>query len=162
MEKKIDGFDVKITLGDTAAQEVCKKKYLKKKDYDRIRPLCYPQTDVFLILFSLVDVKSVNNITEKWIPEIFKNVGCVKFIFVGNKSDLLENEAEMRKIRENGFDLEEMKNCIHHLKEKYPNTPYIETSCLTQTNLEEALILGYREALKGNEIQKKKDGCIIH
>ena len=45
------------TLGlfDTAGQE----------DYDRLRPLSYPQTDVFLICFSLVSPPSYENVRTK-------------------------------------------------------------------------------------------------
>ena len=45
------------TLGlfDTAGQE----------DYDRPRPLSYPQTDVFLVCFSIVNPASYENAKEK-------------------------------------------------------------------------------------------------
>ncbi len=45
------------TLGlfDTAGQE----------DYDRLRPLSYPQTDVFLVCFSVVAPASFENVKEK-------------------------------------------------------------------------------------------------
>lgn len=39
----VDGVQVSLGLWDTAGQE----------DYDRLRPLSYPQTDVFLICFSV-------------------------------------------------------------------------------------------------------------
>ena len=54
--------NVKISLGlwDTAGQE----------DYDRLRPLSYPQTDVFVLCFSVISPTSFTNITNKWIPEI--------------------------------------------------------------------------------------------
>jgi len=42
-------------LFDTAGQE----------DYDRLRPLSYPQTDVFLVCFSVVSPSSFENVKEK-------------------------------------------------------------------------------------------------
>lgn len=52
------------TLGlfDTAGQE----------DYDRLRPLSYPQTDVFLVCFSVTSPASFENVREKWFPEVFR------------------------------------------------------------------------------------------
>ena len=51
----VDGRPVSLGLWDTAGQE----------DYDRLRPLSYPQTDVFLICFSLVSPPSFENVTGK-------------------------------------------------------------------------------------------------
>ena len=45
---------------DTAGQE----------DYDRLRPLSYPNTDVFLIAFSVVNPSSLSNVYEKWYQEL--------------------------------------------------------------------------------------------
>lgn len=36
-----------------------------QEDYDRLRPLSYPQTDVFLICFSLVSPPSFENVKTK-------------------------------------------------------------------------------------------------
>ena len=44
----VDEREVNLGLWDTAAQE----------DYDRLRPLSYPQTHVFLVCFSVVDPSS--------------------------------------------------------------------------------------------------------
>jgi cell division control protein 42 len=54
--------DDPYTLGlfDTAGQE----------DYDRLRPLSYPQTDVFLVCFSVTSPASFENVKEKWFPEV--------------------------------------------------------------------------------------------
>jgi hypothetical protein len=51
---------VSLGLWDTAGQS----------DYDRLRPLSYPQTDVFLILFSIDKPESLEHIASKWVPEL--------------------------------------------------------------------------------------------
>jgi len=85
----LDGQVITLTLWDTAGQE----------DYARLRPLSYPNTDVFLICFSMTSRTSLNNIQQKWIPELMQynkshptetNNKVPKFILVGNKQDLWE------------------------------------------------------------------------
>jgi small GTP-binding protein len=51
----VDGKTISLGLWDTAGQE----------DYDRLRPLSYPQTDVFLICFSVVSPPSFENVRTK-------------------------------------------------------------------------------------------------
>lgn len=51
----VDGSPISLGLWDTAGQE----------DYDRLRPLSYPQTDVFLICFSVVSPPSFDNVKAK-------------------------------------------------------------------------------------------------
>ena len=41
--------------------------------YDRLRPLCYPQTDVFLICFSLADPESFENVKIKVSKGYYKS-----------------------------------------------------------------------------------------
>ena len=54
----IGGEPYTLGLFDTAGQE----------DYDRLRPLSYPQTDVFLVCFSVVSPSSFENVREKvWL-----------------------------------------------------------------------------------------------
>lgn len=40
-----------------------------QEDYDRLRPLSYPQTDVFLVCFSVVSPASFENVKEKVITQ---------------------------------------------------------------------------------------------
>jgi small GTP-binding protein len=68
-------FQVELALWDTAGQE----------DYDRLRPLSYPDTDVILMCFSIDSPDSLENIPEKWTPEVKHFCPNVPIILVGNK-----------------------------------------------------------------------------
>ena len=48
------------------AQNITKSKI----DLVRLRPIIYPNTDVFLVCFNITNPDSYNNVREKWVPEI--------------------------------------------------------------------------------------------
>ena len=72
----VDGKPINLGLWDTAGQVrlLCfvspSRRLLTtskiQEDYDRLRPLSYPQTDVFLICFSVISPSSFENIQQKW------------------------------------------------------------------------------------------------
>jgi Ras-related C3 botulinum toxin substrate 1 len=86
----VDNTHVNLQLWDTAGQE----------EYRKIRPLSYPQTDVFIICFSLVSPTSLENVQHMWIPELKQHCPSTPYILVGMKSDLRDqidqNAAEFR------------------------------------------------------------------
>jgi len=57
---EVDGKHVELALWDTAGQE----------DYDRLRPLSYPDSHVILICFAIDSPDSLDNVQEKWISEV--------------------------------------------------------------------------------------------
>ena len=87
LKLKIFASKVELALWDTAGQE----------DYDRLRPLSYPDTDVILMCFSIDSPDSLQNIPEKWVPEVKHFCPNVPIVLVGNKKDL-------RSISLNYFD----------------------------------------------------------
>ncbi len=75
---KVDNHQVEMSLWDTAGQE----------DYDRLRPLSYPETNVILICFSIDLPSSLQSVTNKWIEEILHYCEGVPILLVGCKADL--------------------------------------------------------------------------
>lgn len=53
-----EGKKVELALWDTAGQE----------EYDRLRPLSYPESDVILIVFSIDFPVSLGNVEDKVRP----------------------------------------------------------------------------------------------
>ena len=82
----VDGKPINLGLWDTAGQE----------DYDRLRPLSYPQTDVFLVAFSLISRASFENVKQKWYPELKHHCPNVPMILVGTKLDLRSDAGTVR------------------------------------------------------------------
>eukprot|EP01100_Stratorugosa_tubuloviscum_P012590 TRINITY_DN601_c0_g1_i2.p1 TRINITY_DN601_c0_g1~~TRINITY_DN601_c0_g1_i2.p1 ORF type:complete len:409 (-),score=153.47 TRINITY_DN601_c0_g1_i2:2-1228(-) len=77
-----NGLTLNLGLWDTAGQE----------DYDRLRPLSYPGTDVFLLCFSVVSPSSLENCKTKWIPELRHHMPDTPIVLVGLKTDLRSRE----------------------------------------------------------------------
>merc|ERR1712137_1128142 len=88
----IGGDPYTLGLFDTAGQE----------DYDRLRPLSYPQTDVFLVCFSVVAPASFENVKEKWQPEITHHCPKTPWLLVGTQMDLREDKDVIQKLQKNG------------------------------------------------------------
>jgi len=134
----VDNHQINLGLWDTAGQE----------DYDRLRPLSYPQTHVFLICFSLISEDSYHNVTEKWVPEVSHHAPGVPMLLIGTKSDLRRDSKHKALNSEMG---EKLKTEIKAVK-------YMECSALTQENLKEVFDEAIRAAIAAQN-KKKKGGC---
>ncbi|KNE56675.1 small GTP-binding protein domain [Allomyces macrogynus ATCC 38327] len=120
----VDGKPVNLGLWDTAGQE----------DYDRLRPLSYPQTDVFLVCFSVVSPSSFENVRTKWFPEITHHAPRTPIILVGTKLDLRDDQATIDKLREKRQAPISYADGVAKAKE-IGAVKYLECSALTQKGL---------------------------
>ncbi|KAK0397336.1 hypothetical protein QR680_002090 [Steinernema hermaphroditum] len=122
----VDGRPINLGLWDTAGQE----------DYDRLRPLSYPQTDVFLICFSLVNPASFENVRAKWYPEVSHHCPNTPVILVGTKLDLREERETVEKLRERRLSPINYHQGLAMAKE-INAVKYLECSALTQKGLKQ-------------------------
>ena len=146
---EVDDKTVELALWDTAGQE----------DYDRLRPLSYPDTDVILMCFSIDSPDSLENIQEKWTPEVKHFCPNVPIILVGNKKDLRDDEnikRELAKMKQETVKTEEGTSMC----EKIGGFAYLECSAKTKDGVLNVFRTATRAALR-TKVKKKKIKCSV-
>jgi len=88
----VEGKTVSVSLWDTSGQE----------EYRRLGPLSYPQTDVFLIVFSVVSPASFENARSKWLEEITYHCPTVN-ILVGSRIEQRDDPKILEQLTANGM-----------------------------------------------------------
>jgi len=117
-----EGKKVYMTLWDTAGQE----------DFDRLRPLSYPGTDIILLCFSLVSMTSYEAVRDKWYREVDHYIPDVPILLVGTKVDLRdENKKDPGTGEIDPVTTEQGKQ----MQKEINAAAYIEVSALTGKNL---------------------------
>lgn len=139
----VDGKPISLGLWDTAGQE----------DYDRLRPLSYPQTDVFLICFSIVSPPSFDNVKAKWYPEIDHHAPNIPIILVGTKLDLREDPTTTEQLRQKRMEPVSYDQALICAKEIRAHK-YLECSALTQRNLKSVFDEAIRYASTTNSASR--------
>jgi len=145
---EVDGKQVELALWDTAGQE----------DYDRLRPLSYPDTDVILMCFSIDSPDSLENIPEKWTPEVRHFCPNVPIILVGNKKDLRMDEStkrELAKMKQEPVRQDDGRA----MSDKIGAFGYLECSAKTKDGVRAVFETATRAALQVKK--KKKQKCCL-
>lgn len=105
-----------------------------QEDYDRLRPLSYPQTDVFLVCFSVTSPASFENVKEKWFPEVHHHCPGVPCLIVGTQIDLRDDPQVLEKLarqKQRPVTPEQGERLARELGA----VKYVECSALTQKGL---------------------------
>jgi len=145
---EVDGKHVELALWDTAGQE----------DYDRLRPLSYPDSHVILICFAVDSPDSLDNVQEKWISEVLHFCPGLPIILVGCKSDLRDDPKTMEELHKTSqrpvtqAQGEEVCKKIGAYK-------YLECSAKRNTGVREVFETATRAALLTKRKKDKK--CLI-
>ena len=147
----IDGKNVSLQLWDTAGQE----------DYAKIRPMSYPDTDVFLICFSLVSPTSLENVVSTWRSEVTTAAPSAQLILVGLKKDLRDNFDEVKgDPSAKPISSEEGQKVAAEIGARY----YMECSARKKEGLNEVFEQAVRAVLNppAKEVKnEKKETCLL-
>uniref|UniRef100_A0A1I8JB37 Rho-related GTP-binding protein RhoU n=1 Tax=Macrostomum lignano TaxID=282301 RepID=A0A1I8JB37_9PLAT len=148
--------DMQHTLGlfDTAGQE----------EYEMLRDLSYPGTDVFLVCFSIVNPTSLENARQLWIPEVTRACPNAPFLLVGTQSDLRADRRTLdwlARSRQKPVPTE----VGQRLARSMGAAAYVECSALTMDNLkqvfDEALLAVLEPPKKPVASKKRGRRCAL-
>jgi len=142
----VDGKQFNLGLWDTAGRE----------DYDRLRPLSYPQTDVFFICASISSPSSLENVKSKWVPEITHHCPNTPYFLIGTKEDLREDKETIARLAEKGLTITTFQQGCEFAK-SVGAVGYRECSALTQKGLKNCFDEGIRCVLTPKKNKKKKE-----
>lgn len=120
----VDDVPANLGLWDTAGSP----------EFEQLRPLSYPGTDVFIICFSIFQPQSFRNVYEKWYKEIEEHCPNVPIVLVGTKADLRSVKSmvdELKKVNEEPITVAQGE----HMAQEIGAMKYIECSAKTQMNL---------------------------
>lgn len=144
---------VNLGLWDTAGQD----------DYDRLRPLSYPQTDCFLICYSTISPSSLANVTSKWYPEVHHHVPSAPIVLVGTKLDLTTDGSVLARLEER--NLRPVSFAEADVVAKNINAAkHIQVSAFTRENVKQCFEECVRAVLfpaKAKVQKSKKSKCAI-
>jgi len=146
----VDNVKVSLGLWDTAGQE----------DYDRLRPLSYPQTDVFVLCFSVISPTSFTNITNKWMPEIRHHCPDAPIILCGTKIDLREDRDYVLQLQKQNLQPIKREQG-QRLAKKIRAFKYVECSALTQKGLKQVFDDAVRGVLSPKTTKSSKSSCVF-
>jgi len=161
----VDDTPYNLGLWDTAGQE----------EYDRLRALCYPQTDVFLMCFSIISPSSFENIKIRWYPELQHHCPGTPCLLVGTKLDLREDPGVNDSLRSQGL-APITRDQGEGLSKEIGTSGYVECSALTQKGLKQVfdeaarVVVGAatnsnntseRTQTDSSQKKKKKKTCIL-
>merc|ERR1719215_750260 len=120
-----NGESYTLSLFDTAGQE----------DWETLRVMAYPDTDVILLCFSVVRPDSMENIKTKWIPELNKYLPDALIVLVGTQVDARQDSLTTANTDQRSRHITTREG--EELKQKINAFRYIECSALTQLNIKE-------------------------
>jgi small GTP-binding protein len=150
---EIDGNSLEIIFWDTASQS----------DYDRLRPLSYPDSAIIAICFAVDDPESFDAVSDQWYPEVlhYCSKPKVPILLIGCKTDL-------RKNLPSPSSTDTLKNAItaqqgHAMAERIEAVGYLECSSKTGERVDDVLMMIARVVISWDPLRPRsqKGSCLI-
>lgn len=150
-DRLIDGVTCEIRLWDTAGQE----------DYSRLRPMSYPQTDVFLVCFSVVTPDSFEQVRCNWHPEVSHHCPGTPIVLVGLKIDLRDDEGTLRDLARSREQPVTYEMGVQ-MAEEIGAFKYVECSAKTRAGVKEVFDAAVVAAHESVDMPKhKRNRCVV-
>jgi Ras family protein A len=108
--------DVYMTMWDTFG----------RADYDRLRPLIYPQTDLMVLCFDVASRDMFDSMFEKYLPEVNHFIPNTPIVLLGLKADLRDDAKVKAMLAERSLTIPTRKE-IESRASKF-NMKYFEVS----------------------------------
>jgi Ras-related C3 botulinum toxin substrate 1 len=139
----VDNMPIDLGLWDTTVNE----------GYDRLRPLAYPQTDIFLVCFCVTLPSSFDNVRTKWHAELMHHCPEVPMLLVGTKSDLRSDVDTLDRLEARSLQPIAPEQG-DQMAEEIGACKYIECSARTQNGLDNVFNEAIRAALNPSPTRK--------
>ncbi|KAL1487526.1 hypothetical protein ABEB36_015796 [Hypothenemus hampei] len=141
---------IKLNLWDTAGQQV----------YNRFSKVCYFQTNILLICFSLVDPISFDNVWKKWHCQVSLHCPNTPILLIGTKLDLRNNKIIRKNLRAKKIAPVSYRQGLAMAK-KIKAAKYFECSALTQKGLKTVFDETIRNILFSKTLPVRKCNCLF-
>jgi small GTP-binding protein len=140
---ELNGFSYHLGLWDTGGGE----------DYHILRPLSYPQTDVFILLFDVsYNEDMFEQVHSYWWAEVNHHCPDVPIVLVGSKIDLRDHHDKKTITTEEGQAMADKIGAV-----KYMEVSSLEGRGVTEL-FDEVIPIGFHHSIAAG---KKKKKCAI-
>ena len=125
-----------------------------QEEYDRLRTLAYPLTDVFLVCFSVASPSSLENVRDKWVPELRHYCPRTPYLLVGTQEDLRDDPLTREKLLKQKQTFVSPQTA-ERVAKQVKAVKYVECSSLTQKGLKNVFDEAILAAFSKNDTEEK-------
>jgi small GTP-binding protein len=146
----LEGVPINLDIYDSAGSEA----------YDRLRPLIYPNTDVFVVCFSVAHPDKATKLAEKWYPELHHHCPNTPLLVMGTEIHLREDKDTLDSLarkRMSPISHEEGTELARSI-----GAQYVECSAVTFKGVNQAFEVAVEECLvsKAASFKPKSHGVV--